>query len=48
MPLRIFISDRGFAKLEIALAKGKKIHDKRDTIKERDARRELEREGKWH
>ncbi len=46
IPLRLFISDRGFAKLEIALAKGKKIHDKRDTIKERDAKRELNREGK--
>lgn len=48
IPLRVFISERGFAKLEIALAKGKKIHDKRDTIKERDARRELDREGKRH
>ena len=44
IPLRIFISDRGFAKLEIALAKGKKTHDKRDTIKERDARRDMDRE----
>lgn len=46
IPLRLFISDRGFAKLEIALAKGKKIHDKRDSIKEREAKRELGREGK--
>src|SRR5215813_8603814 len=42
VPLRIFISERGLAKLEIALAKGKKIHDKRDTIKERDARRDFD------
>lgn len=46
IPLRLFINDRGFAKLEIALAKGKKLHDKRDTIKEREAKREMGREGK--
>lgn len=43
VPLRLFINDRGFAKLEIALAKGKKVHDKRDSIRERDAKRELAR-----
>ena len=41
VPLRLFINDRGFAKLEIAVAKGKKLHDKRATIKERDVKREL-------
>lgn len=41
VPTRLFINDRGFAKLEIALAKGKKLHDKRESIKERDAKREL-------
>lgn len=41
IPLRLFINDRGFAKLEIAVGKGKKLHDKRNTIKERDAKREL-------
>lgn len=46
IPLRLFINDRGFAKLEIALAKGKKLHDKRDTIKEREAKREMGREDK--
>lgn len=46
IPLRLFINDRGFAKLEIALSKGKKIHDKRDTIKEREAKREMGRDGK--
>ncbi len=35
IPLRLFINDRGFAKLEIAVARGKKLHDKRSTIKER-------------
>jgi SsrA-binding protein len=43
IPIRLFINDRGFAKLEIALAKGKKIHDKRDSIKEKDLRRDMER-----
>ena len=43
VPLRMFISKRGFAKVEIALAQGKKDFDKRDTIKERDTKRELDR-----
>lgn len=43
IPIRLFISDRGFAKLEIALAKGKKLHDKRESIKEKDVKRELSR-----
>src|SRR5690606_8210414 len=41
IPLRLFISERGFAKVEIALAQGKKDFDKRDTIKDRDIKREL-------
>lgn len=41
IPIRMFINDRGFAKLEIALAKGKKLFDKRDDIKEKDTKREL-------
>ncbi len=43
IPVRLFINDRGFAKLEIALARGKKMHDKRDSIKEKDIKRELNR-----
>ena len=43
IPLRMFISKRGLAKLEIALAQGKKDFDKRDSIKERDSNRELAR-----
>ena len=43
VPLRIFINTRGFAKLEIALAKGKKIYDKRESIKQKDQKRELQR-----
>ena len=43
IPVRIFINDRGQAKLEIALARGKKNHDKRQDLKEKDAKRELQR-----
>ena len=43
IPLRLFINDKGLAKLEIALAKGKKIYDKRETIKDRDNKRNLDR-----
>jgi SsrA-binding protein len=41
IPLRMFINDRGFAKMEIAVGRGKKVHDKRASMKERDAKREL-------
>lgn len=43
VPTRLFINDRGYAKLEIAIGKGKKLHDKRDNIREREAKRELNR-----
>ena len=43
VPTRLFISDKGHAKLDIALAKGKKIHDKRDSIKDKDVKREMDR-----
>ena len=43
VPTRLFINERGLAKLEIAVARGKKLHDKRDSIKEREAKRELSR-----
>lgn len=43
IPIRIFLNDRGLAKLEIALAKGKKIYDKREDIKEKDMKRDLDR-----
>ncbi len=46
VPLRLFINDKGYAKLEIALAKGKKLFDKRDDIKKRDVERETKREIK--
>ena len=43
IPTKLFINDRGFAKLAIVLARGKKLHDKRDSIKEKDVKRDLER-----
>ncbi|MEM6719016.1 MAG: SsrA-binding protein SmpB [Bacteroidota bacterium] len=43
VPLRLFLNEKGLAKLSIALAKGKKIHDKRETIKDRDNKRNLAR-----
>lgn len=43
VPLRLFINEKGLAKIEITLAKGKKNYDKRDTIKDRDVSRELDR-----
>lgn len=43
IPVRMFISDSGYAKLEIALAKGKKTFDKREDIKKKDIERETER-----
>ncbi len=46
IPVRLFINDKGFAKLEIALAKGKKQFDKRDDIKKRDIEREIGRKIK--
>lgn len=46
VPLRLFINDSGFAKIELALASGKKTHDKRDSIKDRDIKREMDRQLK--
>jgi SsrA-binding protein len=43
IPTRLFINDRGVAKLDIALAKGKKLHDKRESLKEKDQLREVSR-----
>lgn len=43
IPLRLFINEKGFAKVIIALAKGKKLYDKRETIKDRDNKRDLDR-----
>jgi SsrA-binding protein len=43
VPLRIFLSEKGLIKMEIGLARGKKLYDKRETIKERDTQREIKR-----
>lgn len=43
IPYRLFVNDRGFVKVEIVLGKGKKLHDKRETIKKRDIERDLKK-----
>ncbi len=44
MPLRLYLNDRGRAKVELGLARGKQLHDRRRDIAERDARRDIARE----
>lgn len=46
IPLQMFINENGLAKVEIGMGKGKKLYDKRDTIKKRDADRQMKRELK--
>ena len=43
VPLKLYISDKGWAKIEIALAKGKKLHDKREDLKQKDDKRQMDR-----
>ena len=43
IPLRIFFNEKNMVKIEIGLARGKKLHDKRDTIRQRDTEREMKR-----
>lgn len=43
VPINLFINKKGLAKVEIALAKGKKIYDKREDLKKKDAKREIEK-----
>ena len=43
VPLRLFFNEKNIAKVEIGLAKGKKLHDKRESIKQRDTNREIKR-----
>ena len=43
IPLRIYFNEKSLVKIEIGLAKGKKLHDKRDTIRQKDAEREMKR-----
>ncbi len=46
VPLKVFLTEKGWAKTEIGLAKGKKTHDKRETLKLKDAKREMDRTKK--
>lgn len=46
VPLKLYLNKRNFVKLEIGLARGKKLHDKRRDMKERDIKRELQRQYK--
>lgn len=43
VPVRLYLSERGFAKLEVALAQGKKVHDKRESIRDKDLKRDMQR-----
>jgi len=43
IPTRLFINDKGFAKLNIALAKGKKLYDKRESLKSKDVKKQIDR-----
>ena len=43
VPLRMFLSEKGWIKLEIACAQGKKLHDKREDLKEKDDKRDMDR-----
>jgi SsrA-binding protein len=43
VPLKVFINKNGYAKMDIALAKGKKMHDKRHDLKDKDAKRQMDR-----
>jgi SsrA-binding protein len=46
IPVRMYLNAKGLAKLEIGLAKGKKLFDKREDLKKKDAKREMDRESK--
>ena len=43
VPLKVFMNEKNFVKVEIGLARGKKVYDKRETIRERDTEREMKR-----
>jgi len=46
VPLRLYFNERGFAKLQLGLCRGKKLHDKRQAIREREVRRDIQRRYK--
>ena len=41
IPIEVFISDKGIAKIEVGIGRGKKLHDKRDSLKDKDVQREI-------
>jgi len=43
VPLRVYFNEKGLVKMQIGLGKGKKLHDKRDSIRQRDTEREIKR-----
>jgi SsrA-binding protein len=47
VPVRIFVNERGLIKMDVALARGKKVYDKRESIKKKDRKRDLERNLKY-
>lgn len=47
VPVKLFVTEKGLAKLEIALARGKKTYDKRETLKSKDAKRDIDRMMKF-
>ncbi len=47
IPLRVFFNEKNFVKVEIGLGRGKKVHDKRESIKEKDVKREISRAIKF-
>lgn len=47
IPLNLFINDKGLAKIRISLATGKKLYDKRDSLKQKDQKREMDRREKY-
>ncbi len=48
VPTKLFLNDKGWAKLNIAVAKGKKLYDKRNALKERDSKRDIDRARKYN
>jgi len=47
VPLRLFLNEKGYAKIDVGLAKGKKIYDKRESLKENDSKRDIDRAMKF-
>ncbi|NNJ56550.1 MAG: SsrA-binding protein SmpB [Bacteroidia bacterium] len=43
IPIEVFINDKGYAKVEIGIGRGKKMHDKRDSLKDKDVQREIDK-----